>query len=92
MLLVDLRTKTVISLHNINRLVFITETECVYCAVRTGCLSEMRLNPLNADLNPICHVLALLGAHHILHISRIRVNLRLKCCPLAQIIITPAQK
>ena len=32
-------------------------------------------NPLNAELNPICHLLALLGAHHILHISRIRVNL-----------------
>jgi hypothetical protein len=31
-------------------------------------------NPLNAKLNPICHLLALLGAHHILHISRIRVN------------------
>jgi hypothetical protein len=31
-------------------------------------------NPLNAKLNPICHLLALLGAHPILHISRIRVN------------------
>jgi hypothetical protein len=30
-------------------------------------------NPLNADLNPICHLLALLG-HHILHVSRIRVK------------------
>ena len=33
-------------------------------------------NPLNAELNPICHLLALLGAHHILHVSRIRVNVR----------------
>ena len=32
-------------------------------------------NPLNAELNPTCHLLALLGAHPILHISRIRVNL-----------------
>jgi hypothetical protein len=32
------------------------------------------LNPLNAELNPICHLLALLGACHILHVSRIRVN------------------
>ena len=32
------------------------------------------LNPLNAELNPICHLLVLLGAHHILHVSRIRVN------------------
>jgi len=32
------------------------------------------LNPLNSELNPICHLLALLGAHHIFHVSRIRVN------------------
>ena len=31
-------------------------------------------NPLNAELNPICHLLALLGAHNIFHVSRIRVN------------------
>jgi len=30
---------------------------------------------LNAELNPICHLLALLGAHHILHFSRVRVKL-----------------
>jgi hypothetical protein len=33
-----------------------------------------QINPLNAELNPICHLLVLLGAHHILHISRLRVN------------------
>jgi len=31
-------------------------------------------NPLNAELNPICNFLALLGAHHILHVNRIRVK------------------
>jgi len=31
-------------------------------------------NPLNAKLNPICHLLALLGAHPIFHVSRIRVK------------------
>jgi hypothetical protein len=31
-------------------------------------------NPLNGELNPICHLLALLGTHHVLHISRIRVK------------------
>ena len=31
-------------------------------------------NSLNGELNPICHLLSLLGAHHILHVSRIRVN------------------
>jgi len=30
--------------------------------------------PLNAELNPICPLLALFGAHHILHVSRIRVK------------------
>jgi hypothetical protein len=28
------------------------------------------VNPLNAQFNPICHLPALLGAHHIFHISR----------------------
>jgi len=36
-------------------------------------------NPLNAELNPICHLLALLGAHPILHISGIRVKLHQRC-------------
>jgi hypothetical protein len=31
-------------------------------------------NPLNAELNPIRHLLALLGTHYILHVSRIRVK------------------
>ena len=32
-------------------------------------------NPLNPELNPICYLLALLGAPHFLHVSRIRVKL-----------------
>ena len=32
------------------------------------------LNPLNAELNTICCLLALLGDHHFLHVSRIRVK------------------
>jgi hypothetical protein len=39
------------------------------------------LNPLNAELNPICHLLALLGARHILHVSRIRVKYLLLVFP-----------
>ena len=31
-------------------------------------------NPLNAELNPIRHLLALIGARHIVHVSRIGVN------------------
>jgi hypothetical protein len=33
------------------------------------------IKTLKARLNPICHLLSLLGAHHILHVSRIRVNI-----------------
>ena len=35
---------------------------------------QLFFNPLNAELNPICHWLALLEAHHILHVSRIKVK------------------
>jgi len=31
-------------------------------------------NPLNTELNPICHLLALLGAQPTFHISRIRIK------------------
>jgi len=34
----------------------------------------VEFNSLNAELNPICHLLALFGAYHILHVSRIRVK------------------
>jgi hypothetical protein len=36
--------------------------------------ASISFNLLNVNLNPICHLLALLGAHHILHVGRIRVN------------------
>jgi len=32
------------------------------------------INPLKPELNPIFYLLALLGAHHFLHVSRIRVK------------------
>jgi len=35
---------------------------------------------LNAELNVICYLLVLLGAHPILHVSRIRVNIDLRIC------------
>jgi hypothetical protein len=43
------------------------------------CLNKIQvnrfiINTLNAESNLICHLLTLLGAHYILHISRIRVN------------------
>ena len=36
---------------------------------------QNHFNPSKPELNPICYLLALLGAHHFLHVSRIRVKL-----------------
>jgi len=46
----------------------------VLCSTRSGYAKP--INPLNTALNPIYHLLILLGAHPILHTSRIRVNMR----------------
>ena len=60
---------------------YITILSLYMCTVHcsTTCVFSPNLildiNPLNNKLNPICHLLALLGAHDILHISRIRVNI-----------------
>jgi len=32
--------------------------------------SKKSINITPAELNPICHLLALLGAHHILHVNK----------------------
>ena len=37
-------------------------------------LLESLIIPINTELNPTCHLVALLGAHHILHVSMIRVK------------------
>ena len=64
-------------------------TTCVYITVSNysavvgiymvNCVPHFKyevtlINPLNAELNPICYLLALLGAHHFLHVGRIRVK------------------
>ena len=36
--------------------------------------SPWGFNPLNAELNPIHHLLALVGARHIVHVRRVRVK------------------
>ena len=53
-------------------------TVCVlYFHIRFEVLTALllKINPLNPELNPICHLLALLGADHFLHFSRIRAKL-----------------
>ena len=44
------------------------------CAKSINVRGKVKLKPFNAELNPICHLLTLLGAHHILHVGRIRVK------------------
>jgi len=51
------------------RVTFVLHASCSYVTYVIRLL-----NPLNAELNPIWHPLALVGAHHIFHVSRIRVN------------------
>ena len=48
----------------------------VICTVLTTYTDNFlnTINPLNAKLNNICHLLALLEAHHIFHVSGLRVN------------------
>jgi hypothetical protein len=44
------------------------------------CQNQFHINPLKAKLNPIHHLLALVGARHIVHISRVRVNVPIYLC------------
>ena len=44
------------------------------CSHRITRRMSININPLNAELNPIRHLLALVGARHIVHVSRVRVN------------------
>ena len=46
------------------------EYECVF-------YNEYCINTLNAELNPIRHLIALVGARHILHVSKVRVKSRI---------------
>ena len=62
----------------------VNHVDCYFKDLQVGCSQfpcdiacaapQLLFNPLNAELNPVCHLLALLEAHHILHVSRIRVN------------------
>jgi len=42
------------------------------------CKWKDSINSLNSELNPICPLLPLFRAHHILHVSRQRVKMSLK--------------
>ena len=51
----------------------LTPTQYIQKNSHFGSLTNY-FNPLNPELNPICYLLALLGAHHFLHVSRISVK------------------
>ena len=57
------------------RIVQPVESRYTYYVCKLGLLlpAFISLNPSNAELNPICFLLALL-VHHFLHVSRIRVK------------------
>jgi hypothetical protein len=40
----------------------------------TDLVENSNFNPLNSELNLICHLLARAGAHHFVDVSRIRVK------------------
>jgi hypothetical protein len=63
-----------------------TREECTALCTHNSCafffffwtyrtLRLLAFNLLNSRLNPVCHLLALLETHHILHVSRIRVKM-----------------
>jgi len=58
-----------------------SDPEIMVCDLRTcrvlrfGVNGDNCINTLNHELNPICYLLALLGDHHFLNVSRIRLKL-----------------
>jgi len=61
------RVKFLASLYRVVSQVSVVLNSCIF--------RWTTLNPLNPELNPICYLLALLGANHFLYVSRIRVKL-----------------
>jgi len=57
-------------------LILLLKSMCISCCKTLILINEMtllKIKPLNAKLYPICHLLTLL-AHHVPHVSRIRVK------------------
>ena len=56
-------------------LVILQNKKKAACIVAVDGSTYVNINPLNAELNTIRHWLALVGTHHIYHVSRVRVNI-----------------
>ena len=50
-----------------------SERSDLYIVLISEC-QILAINPLDTELNPIRHLLALIGARHIVHVSRVRVK------------------
>jgi len=61
-----------------------TMRRCSWLLVWPSYLCLLYLKPLNAELNLICYLLALLGAHPILHVSKIRVKTSSFTCKVSR--------
>ena len=81
----DIRLCCSLHLYSLSRVTDSSSTRnCLFTVTERSftrnCLQEVQLytirqlNPLNPELNPICYLLALLGAYHFLHVSWIRVK------------------
>ena len=57
----------------------------LYFGSDVSSISGVTFNPLNPELNPIYCLLALLGAHHFLHVSRIRVKSYIYGAPILDV-------
>ena len=53
---------------------YLYSPQCLYNGALYLFYLILPFNAFNAELNPICHLLALLGAHNILHVCRVRVK------------------
>jgi hypothetical protein len=62
-----------ISPYNINWLVFITETECVYCAARTEYLYKIKISGTHCFIHPTDY-LALILCYFTLSKSRVQIS------------------
>ena len=68
LIFLEVKPGGVCSTLNFRRLI-IPSLDTVYTSTQNSVI-----NPLNAELNPIRHLPALVGARHIVHVSRIRVK------------------
>jgi hypothetical protein len=56
------------------KLLSMRNSSCLTSSLLSWYVFNLSINPLKAELNPIRHLLELVGAHHFVEVSRIRVK------------------